>query len=175
MKKIFHLGITALAIAISANSLSAKETYSQNSSDTIADTIFVCTTENTSSIMYAYTPGKAILTPLMNWYQEYLLPETSSAEVCQQVATKLQQLSEEKTVRYIATEEQPDQNVVCMVTREDGSCSTEDSEELFAINSSFQPSCVLNRLKPLQCSATIVRGGIMSVPNSPYRPIWWPW
>ena len=169
---MFYLGLAALATAISANSLSAKESYSQNSSDT---TIFVCTTENTSSVMYAYTPGQAILTPLMNWYQEYLLPETSSAEVCQQVATKLQELSQEKTVRYIATEEQPEQNVVCMVTREDANCRTKDSETLFVINSSFQPSCVLNRLKPLQCSATVVRGGIMSVPDSPYRPIWWPW
>lgn len=171
MKKVCFLGLVAGAIAISANSLSAKESYSQNSSDTI----FVCTTENTSSVIYAYTPGKAVLTPLMNWHQEYLLPETSSAEVCQQVATKLQELSQEKTVRYIATEEQPDRNIVCMVTQENGNCGTGDSETLFAINSNFQPSCVLNRLEPLQCSATIVRGGVLSVPNSPYRPVWWPW
>ena len=92
---------------MSANSVGAKESYSQNSSDTI----FVCTTENTSAVLYAYTPGKAVLTPLMNWYEEYLLPEASSADTCQQVATKLQKLSQDKTVRYIATEEESSQNI----------------------------------------------------------------
>ena len=171
MKKVFYLGMVAVAIALSANSLSAKESYSQNSSDTI----FVCTTENTASTMYAYTPGNAVLTPVMSWYKEYLLPEASSGEVCKEVATTLQKLSQEKTVRYIATEEQSDQNVVCMVARENGDCSAEDSEKLFAVNLNYQPSCILDRLEPLECSVTIVRGGVLSTPDSPYRPIWWPW
>lgn len=171
MKKVFYLGLVAGAIALSATSLSAKESYSQNSSDTI----FVCTTENTASTMYAYTPGKAILTPLISWYQEYLLPEASSAEVCQQVATKLQDLSQEQTVRYIATEKQQDQSVVCMIRNENDNCSSEDSETLFGVNPNYSPNCVLDRLEPLQCSATVVRGGILSRPDSPYRPTWWPW
>ena len=171
MKKLFHLGLAATAIAFSANSLSATESYSQNSSDTI----FVCSTENTASTMYAYTPGKAVLTPLIGWYQEYLLPNTSSAEVCQQTATKLQELSQEKTVRYIATEEQTDQTVVCMLTRENGTCSAEDSEKLFEVNLNYDPSCVLNRFEPLECSAMVRRGSIMPVSDAPYRPTWWPW
>lgn len=171
MKKLFYLGLTATAIAFSANSLSATESYSQNSSDTI----FVCSTENTDATMYAYTPGKAVLTPLISWYQEYLVPNTSSAEVCQQTATKLQELSQEKTVRYIATEEQTDQTVVCMVTRENGTCSAEDSEVLFGVNLNYSPSCVLNRFEPLECSAMVRRGAIMPVSDAPYRPTWWPW
>lgn len=171
MKKILSLGFAASAIALSANSLSATESYSQNSSETI----FVCSTENTASTMYAYTPGKAVLTPLISWYQEYLVPNTSSAEVCQQVAGKLQKLSQEKTVRYIATEEQKDQTVVCMVTRENGNCNSPDSEMLFGVNPNYSASCVLNRFEPVECSAMVVRGAIMPEPDSPYRPTWWPW
>jgi hypothetical protein len=171
MKKILSLGLAATAIAVSANSLSAKESYSQNSSDNI----FVCSTENTASTMYAYTPGKAVLTPLISWYQEYLLPDASSAEVCQEVATKLQELSQEKTVRYIATEEQKNQTVVCMVTQENGDCGSEDSETLFSVNPNYSPSCVLNRFEPVECSAMVVRGAVMPEPDAPYRPTWWPW
>lgn len=171
MKKILSIGLAAIAIAFSTNSLNAKESYSQNSSDTI----FVCSAENTDSTMYAYTPGKAVLTPLISWYQEYLLPDKSSAEVCQQVATKLQELSREKTVRYIATEEKQNQTVVCMVTRENGNCSSEDSEVLFGVNPNYSSSCVLNRFEPVECSAMAVRGAIMPEPDSPYRPTWWPW
>lgn len=172
MKKLFYLGLTATAIAVSSNSLSATESYSQNSDNTI----FVCSTENTASTMYAYTPGKAVLTPLISWYQEYLVSDTSSsAEVCQQTAIKLQELSQEKTVRYIATEERSDQTVVCMVTRENGNCGAADSEQLFSVNSNYSPSCVLNRFEPLECSAMVQRGSIMPESNSPYRPTWWPW
>lgn len=171
MKKLFYLGLTASALAFSGNSLSATESFSQNSSDTI----FVCSTENTASTMYAYTPGKAVLTPLISWHQEYLVPDTSSAEVCQQTATKLQELSQEKTVRYIATEEQQDQTVVCMVTRENDTCSAADSEKLFGVNLNYSPSCVLNRFEPLECTAMVQRGSIMPESDSPYRPTWWPW
>lgn len=173
MKKILYISLAASAIAVSANSISAKESFSQNSSDTI----FVCSTENTASTMYAYTPGQAVLTPLISWYQEYLLPEASSAETCRQVATKLQDLAQEKTVRYIATEKQENQTLVCMVTLENNDCSAESSEQLFGVNPQYSPSCVLDRLKPLECSATVVyrRGAIMPETNSPYKPTWWPW
>ncbi|VEP16121.1 conserved exported hypothetical protein [Hyella patelloides LEGE 07179] len=174
MKKVVYMGLAASAIALSANSLSAKESYGQNS----PDTTFVCSTENTASTMYAYTPGKAVLTPLISWYEEYLLPETSSAEVCQQVATKLQELSQERTTRYIATQKQEDQTLVCMVTRENDDCSSDDSENLFGVNPNYSPVCVLNRFEPIECTAIVMqkRGAIMpESANSPYRPIWWPW
>lgn len=173
MKKIISLGLAATAIAVGANSLSAKESYSQNSNDTI----FLCTTENTASTMYAYTPGNAVLTPLMSWHQEYLLPEASSGDTCKQAAGKLQELSQDKQVRYIATEEQQDRTVVCMVTEENGECSAENSEEIFAVSPNYSPNCVLDRLEPLECSAMVMykRGGVLETIDSPYRPIWWPW
>lgn len=173
MKKIVCIGLAASAIALTANSLSAKESSGQNS----PEPIFVCSTENTASTMYTYTPGKAVLTPIISWYEEYLLPETSSAEICQQVATKLQDLSQERITRYIATQKQEDQTVVCMVTRENDNCNSDDSEKLFGVNPNYSPVCVLNRFEPIECTAIVMqkRGAIMPESDSPYRAIWWPW
>ena len=92
IKNPVYTAITISAIALSATSLQAKETYSQNPSDTI----FVCATEIETPTMFAYTPGQVNLTPLITWYQDYLLPEQSGREICQQTATKLQDLYQEQ-------------------------------------------------------------------------------
>ena len=171
MNKFFYIGLTATAIAITITPLAAEESLNQST----ADTVFVCTTENTASTMYAHTPGKATLTPLIGWHQDYLLDGASSGEVCQEVAGKLQNLAQANQEWFISTQKEPEYSVVCMVSNEDGSCESADSEKLFSVNSNYSPNCVLNRLEPLECTATIVRGGILSVPDSPYQPIWWPW
>lgn len=171
MKKLVSLGVAALAIATHTSSLDARESYAQSSSETL----FLCATEANSSTMYAHTPGNSVLTPLMSWHQDYLLPGASSEDICQQAATKLQTLSQDREVRYIAREEQQDRTAICMVTRENGKCSAEDSEEIFSLNNNYSPDCVLDLLKPLECSAMVTRGGILETIDSPYRPIWWPW
>ncbi len=171
MKKLVSLGVATLAIATSANSLDARESYSQNSSDTL----FLCATQGTASTMYAHTPGDTVLTPVMTWHQDYLLPGASSEVICKQAATKLQELSQNKQVRYITKEAQQDKVAICMVSQENGSCSAEDSEEIFSLNNDYSPNCVFDMLKPLECSAMVTRGGILETIDSPYRPIWWPW
>ena len=171
MNKFCYIGLTTTAIAMTMAPVAAEENLNKNA----AETIFVCTTENTASTMYAHTPGNAMLTPLIGWHQDYLLKGASSGEVCQQVANKLQGLSEADKEWFISTQKQPNHSVVCMVSNEEGSCDSADSEKLFKVNANYSPNCVLNRLEPLECTATIVRGGILSVPDSPYQPIWWPW
>lgn len=171
MNNSFYIGMTATAIALSMTPIATAENIDQNN----PETVFVCTTENTSSTMYAHTPGKATLTPLIGWHQDYLLEGVSSGEVCQDVAGKLQGLSEADQEWFISTQKLSSHSVVCVVSNEEGSCDSVDSKKLFSVNSNYSPNCVLNRLEPLECTATIVRGGILSVPDSPYQPIWWPW
>jgi hypothetical protein len=63
IKNPFYTAITVAAIALSATSLQAKESYSQNATDTS----FVCATEIQTPTMFAYTPGAA--TTLQNLSQ----------------------------------------------------------------------------------------------------------
>ncbi|MDJ0574477.1 MAG: COP23 domain-containing protein [Xenococcaceae cyanobacterium MO_234.B1] len=171
MNKYFYTAITVSAIALSSSSLNAKESYSQN----ISETVFVCATESEVPTMFAYTPGKITITPLISWHQEYLLPEQSGIEVCQQVASKLQELSQQQQERYITTESKEDHTLVCMVTQENDNCSSETSELLFRVNPNYDASCILDRREPLECLAVGKVRGIFSYEDKPYKPLWWIW
>ena len=171
IKNPVYTAITVSAIALSATSLQAKESYSQNPSDTI----FVCATEIETPIMFAYTPGTVNLTPLITWYQDYLLPEQSGKEVCQQTATQLQNLYQEQEPKYLTTQETEDSTIVCMVNQETQNCDSEDSVTLFSVNPNYDATCVLDNRQPLECVAIGKVRGVYSVPDSPYTPSWWPW
>ncbi|HHP7231382.1 MAG TPA: COP23 domain-containing protein [Xenococcaceae cyanobacterium] len=171
MSKYFLTAITLGAIALSSTSINAKESYSQS----VSEALFVCATESAAPTMYAYTPGKVTITPLISWHQEYLLPGQSGIEVCQQVAGKLQDLSQQRQERFITTETREDHTLVCMVTQENDTCSSQTSEALFSVNPNYDASCVLDRREPLECVAVGKVRGVFSVPDDPYKPMWWPW
>ncbi len=171
IKKPFYTAITTAAIALSATSLQAKESYSQSTTDTM----FVCATEIQTPTMFAYTPGSVTLTPLITWHQDYLLPEQSGKEVCKQTATTLQNLAQEKQPQYLKTQEAEDRTVVCMVSQEAQNCSSNESVTLFSINPNYDAACILDNKEPLECVAIGRVRGVYSVPDSPYTPSWWPW
>ena len=156
--------------ALFARPLEAEEKYLAHA----PETFFVCTTETSIPTLYAYTTGRTSLTPLISWHKEYLLPQESGSEVCQQVAGKLQHLYQEPI--FITTEEREDRTLVCMVKIENETCSSNFSEPLFRINPHYDAKCILERREPLECVA-VGRGrrGVISIPDSPYKPIWWLW
>ncbi len=164
-------------IAIFPRSLEAKENYPDNSSETF----FVCTTETSVPTLYAYTLGTTSLTPLISWYKEYLLPQQSGNEICQQVASKLQYLSQEQDLsqeqgqRYIAIEEKEEHTLVCMVKVANETCHSDYSEPLFEINPNYDARCILDRREPLECVSVGRVRGVFSIPETPYQPIWWLW
>ena len=171
--KVTSITLTASAIALNTTFLEAKESYSQNPAP--ANTVFVCTSQTQPPTLYAYTPGKTNLTPLMSWYRDYLLPNQSGAEICQQVAAKLQNQFQQQQPRFFAIAEKEDRNVLCLVSQENTNCNTENSEELFSVNSNYDPTCVLDNRQPLECMAIGRNRGVLVLPDSPYAPRWWPW
>ncbi len=171
IKNPVYTAITACAIAFIATSLQGKESYSQNPSNTI----FVCATDIETPTMFAYTPGTVNLTPIITWHQDYLLPEQSGKEVCQQTASKLQNLFQEKQPKYLRTQEAEDRTLVCVVDRENQTCNSEDSITLFSMNPNYSAACILDNKEPLECVALGDVRGVYSVPDSPYTPSWWPW
>lgn len=171
IKNTIYTTFTACAIALSATSLQAKESYSQSPSDTV----FACATEIETPILFAYKPGSVNLTPLITWHQDYLLPEQSAKELCQQTAIKLQDLSEEKKPQFLSTQEAEDRTLVCMVGQENQNCNSEASVALFSVNPNYDAACVLDNKNPLECVAIGRVRGVYSVPDSPYTPSWWPW
>lgn len=169
-KKYLYTAFISLAIALNPNIIQAEE----NTSDKPVDTIFLCSTQQGAPTMFAYNPGEVNLTPLMTWHAEYLLPEQSGSEVCQQTATKLQTSIDSQLQRYIKADMSKTTNSVCLVSQENQTCSMPESEQLFSINPDYQATCVLDNKKPIECMALNVRG-IYSFEDKPYQALWWPW
>ena len=172
-KKVISATLAMSAIVLNANFLSAKENYSQNSAQ--SKTFFVCATQTQPPTLFAYTPGKINLTSLMSWHQDYLLPDRSGVEVCQEVAAKLQNLLQQQQPRFFVTEQKEDRNVLCLVTQENADCNSENSEELFSVKPNYNATCVLDNREPLECLAIGRNRGVLGVPQSAYSPSWWPW
>jgi hypothetical protein len=156
-----------------SNNFTAEENYTtvQN----LSETTFVCAVAAKTPTMYAYHPGNVNLTPLMSWYSEYLLPQQSGKQVCQQTATKLQALSQQSEKRYFRTENKEDKTVVCLVADKEETCDSENSEALFSLNPNYDAGCVLDNKEPIECVAVGKVRGVFAVPDSPYQPSWWPW
>jgi hypothetical protein len=154
-----------------AETLEADYTTVQN----LSETTFVCATANKTPTMYAYHSGNVNLTPLMSWYSEYLLPQQSGKEVCQQTAAKLQALSQQSEKRYFRTENREDRTLVCLVADKEETCNSENSEALFSLNPNYDAGCVLDNKAPLECVAVGKVRGVFAAPDAPYQPSWWPW
>ena len=169
-KNYLYTAFVSCAIALNAVPIQAQETEPQDS----GKIVFVCATQENTPTMFAYTPGEVNLTPLMSWHQEYLLREQSGQEVCLETATKLQDSVRQEQAKYLKSETPEEGNSVCLVTEEDSSCATEDSETLFVVNSNYDAGCVLENKNPIECKALQVRG-IYSFNDKPYQPLWWPW
>jgi hypothetical protein len=171
--KVISTTLTISAIALSTTALATTESYSQQPSE--SKMTFVCASQTEPPTMYGHTPGKVNLTPLISWYQDYLLPNQSAAEVCQQVAAKLQSQYQQGQKKFFTTEQRENQTVVCLVSQENQTCSSNNSEELFSVNPNYDATCVLDNRQPLECMAIGRTRGVSSIPDSPYMPTWWPW
>lgn len=170
--KYLCAAIFSSAIAFNATSLQAEE----NSQADYSDTVFVCAVQEDVPTLFAYTPGEVNLTSLMSWHSEYLLPEQSGSQVCQQTANKLQASIEQDEQKFLKayTEKSSKSNLVCLVGEEEETCASEESEKLFSVNPNYSARCVLSNKNPLECMALNVRG-IYSYNEQPYQPLWWPW
>ncbi|MGD1920559.1 MAG: hypothetical protein ACFCAD_17745 [Pleurocapsa sp.] len=171
-KKPIYTALISCAIALNGTSLKAEE----NSQPDFSNTVFVCAVQEEIPTMFAYTPGEVNLTSLMSWHSEYLLPEQSGAEICQQTANKLQASIEQKNDKFLKayTEKESQKNLVCLVDEKKQTCAAEDSEKLFSVNPNYSAGCVLSNKNPLECMALNVRG-VYSYSEQPYQPLWWPW
>ena len=171
MNKYFYTGLVISAIALNGASVKAQENYSEET----PETVFVCATQSETPTMFAYSPGNVNLTPLINWHQEYLLPEQSATEVCQEVAVKLQNLSQQQSEKYFVAEKQETYTLICVVGQESENCSSQNSEPLFKVNSEYDSSCILDQREPIECMAIGKVRGVFSIEDKPYKLTWWPW
>ena len=109
----------------------------------------------------------------MSWHTEYLTPEQSGTEICQQTAEKLQDSYQQAEAKYLTAETSENNNLVCLANEEDQGCVADDSQKLFSVNSNYDAACIVENKNPLECKALQARG-IYSVGDEPYQPIWWP-
>ncbi|MGF1591540.1 MAG: COP23 domain-containing protein [Pleurocapsa sp.] len=170
-KKYLSTAVVSCAIALNAVPVNAIE---YNIAQESSQSVFVCATQGGTPTMFAYTPGEVNLTPVMSWHSEYLLPEQSGVEVCQQTAAKLQASYQQEEAKYLKAEITEDANLVCLVEEEDQNCLSQTSQKLFSVNPNYDAGCVLDNKQPIECKALQVRG-IYSFEDKPYQALWWPW
>lgn len=170
MNKFFYTGLAVSAIALSSVSVQAQENYSEEN----PKTVFVCATHSETPTMFAYNPESVTLTPLIDWHQEYLLPEESATEVCKKVAVQLQSLSQQQSKSYFVAENKETYSLICMVGQESDNCSSENSQPLFKLNNDYNPSCILEQREPIECIAIGKVRGVFSIKDEPYKPVWQP-
>lgn len=165
--------LTIATLALGGNNLGVTPTETQTVS--AQKTAFVCAPQMQTPTMFAYTPGQVNLKPVITWHKEYLLPETTAADICQQVAEKLQNNYQQGQEKFMAFEKQQDRTLVCLVEDKDDKCNSNNSEELFSLNPSYDPTCLMNNLNPTECSVVSQRrGSLMTLPDGTYTPTWWP-
>lgn len=168
-KKHLYTAIVGCAIALNAFPLNAKE-----NSTTPSESKFICAVQDNIPTMFANAPHETNPMPLISWHAEYLLPEQSGTEICQQTATMLQDSYGQEQAKYLKAENTAEGNLVCLVNDEDQNCIAEDSQKLFTVNPNYDASCVLENKQPIECKALRVRG-IYSFDDKPYQPVWWLW
>ncbi len=168
-KKYLYTALVGCAIALNVVPLNAKEDSTRSS-----ESAFVCAVQDGTPTMFASTPDETNLTPLISWHAEYLLPEQSGAEVCQQTAATLQDAYGQEQAKYLKAETTEEGNLVCLVNEAEQNCIAEDSQKLFSVNPNYDAGCVLENKQPIECKALRVRG-IYSFEDKPYQPVWWLW
>jgi hypothetical protein len=136
---------------------------------------FICQTEQTPPVTVALMEGETEM--IATWYADYLLPDASPEEICQDVAEKLQQRYDNQQPSFFAYEPMKAEKRwdVCLVSQEGQKCTEEGSEILFSLNSNkFKDpaGCILKNTQPSRCRP-ITRGSVLSVPGGQgYSPRW---
>ncbi|MGK7873643.1 MAG: COP23 domain-containing protein [Xenococcaceae cyanobacterium] len=170
MRKSVSIVLSATAIALGATA-----TFSQESSQ--PRITFVCAPTVEPPTTFAYIQNQVTLEPVMSWYSEYLLPGSEAAELCQKVAEKLQSKYDRGQKYFLATERVDDRWKVCLVSTEGEECNSNNSEELFSLNTNYRNvhKCVMENIEPGKCFKNVsLRGTVLSTPGGGYKPSWWP-
>lgn len=170
-RKFVSIALTVSTFVLSGATFDANEISEPTKSQ--AKMTFVCATDIDPPTLFAYTPGEVTLKPLFRWYPEYLLPNQPAAAVCQQVAQKLQQEYNSGKRKFFAAETVENRTDVCLVSREDEKCNSQNSQQLFSLNANYDTTCVMNNGEPIDCFAVNTRG-VFSLPAGTYEPSWWP-
>jgi hypothetical protein len=112
-----------------------------------------------------------------SWYSEYLNPEDSAEELCQQVIAKLQAKFNMGKIPLLAAQELKEKWAVCLIDDPEDNCSSYKAEILFYLNRNYvkTPECLINNTRPSDCQiANERRGLLLSIPPERYTPPWWP-
>ncbi|MGK7932749.1 MAG: COP23 domain-containing protein [Microcystaceae cyanobacterium] len=145
------------------------------SSSEIFSPQFICQTEQTPPVTVVQMDKETQI--IATWYSDYLLPDASPEQICQDVAQRLQNRYESQQPSFFAYEpiEAEKRWDVCLVAQEGQKCTEEGSEVLFSLNSNkFKDpaSCILKNTQPNRCRP-ITRGSLLSVPGDEgYSPRW---
>ncbi len=183
MWKLALTTLGAIAMALQPTVSLTQETTPEIVPTKIA---FACDQKAEPPTTVVSIPGEKEPKPFLRWYSEYLLPEDSALELCQQVAQKLQAKSERGEKYELAASQQlKDKDSVqrvwkvCLVTNPEDDCTKSSiSEDLFSLNTKYKetPKCMIENTHPESCKPPLgpTRGYLMSIPADDYTPTWWP-
>ena len=188
MWKLALTTVGAIAIALQPTVSLTQETTPETTPEIVPTKItFSCDQKAEPPTTVVSMPGEKEPKPFLRWHSEYLLPEDSAVELCQQVAQKLQTKSEGGEKYELAAQQFSVQDSahriwkVCLVTNPapDYPCTKSGTtEDLFSLNTKYKETfkCMMENTDPESCALRtlpITRSPLMSIPSNSYTPGWW--
>ena len=117
--------------------------------------------------------GTSQATPILSFLPQYFSSESALA-VCQSTADKLRTLYDQQRMNYLASDTIDRQPVVCAVERRGLGCNSYNSEILFSIAKSVNPTELLyNMLGENFKGSQIPPSRTVSRIYTELRPSWW--
>jgi len=124
----------------------------------------------------------------IRWYSEYLMPEDSPQELCENVSNILNEKVINNEPVFLAAEPLDNRWKICLVSETNGKCSDDKSEDLLYLNQVQSEDsegnlrkkypnvakCFINSISPDKCQSVRTRGTLLSIPSNRYVPNWWP-
>lgn len=187
LSKFVVLGLLGLTFPLFNNSVSAQNILVENT--TLGEgEIFFCDDSADVPVTFINLKKEAESRVFIRWFAEYLMPEDSPQELCQNISSILNEKAKNNQPIFLAAKPLDNQWKICLVSEPNGNCDDNKSEDLLFLNQEkYQDSegnlidkypyvakCFINAQEPDNCKKITTRGSLLSIPSNRYVPNWWP-
>lgn len=189
LRKVAVLGLWGLTLPLLNNSVSSENIFFENSElEEGKGEIFFCDDSTEIPTTFINLEKEKESRVFIRWYAEYLMPEDSPQELCQNISSILNEKAKNNQPVFLAAKPLDNRWKICLVSEANGRCDDNKSEDLLYLNQvkykndqgnliNKYPAvakCFINSNEPDKCKKLNRRGSLLSIPSNNYVPKWWP-
>ena len=187
LRKVAILGLWGLTLSLFNNTVFAQNILFETS-ELNEEKIFFCDNSLDIPTTFINLEKEKESKVFIRWYSEYLMPNDSPQELCQNVSDILNEKAKNNEPIFLAAQPLDNRWKICLVANGDGECDSKESQNLLYLNqikdrddqgnlTNKYPNvakCFVNAYEPQQCESIKTRGTLLSIPSNRYVPNWWP-